>query len=83
MNVAVPSRCRRGFTLLEIMVVVAIMGLIMAMGVPSILSALKKDGMRKAVSDLQDGRHPHGHDQAHDGYHDHDFQKREATPPTG
>jgi type II secretion system protein H len=54
MNAAVSSRCRRGFTLLEIMVVVAIMGLIMAMGVPSILAALKKDGMRKAISDLQD-----------------------------
>ncbi len=54
MNVAGPSRARRGFTLMEVMVVVAIMGMIMAMGVPSILAALKKDGMRKAVSDLQD-----------------------------
>jgi type II secretion system protein H len=54
MNVAGSSRRPRGFTLLEIMVVVAIMGMIMAMGVPSILAALKKDGMRKAVSDLQD-----------------------------
>jgi prepilin-type N-terminal cleavage/methylation domain-containing protein len=44
----------RAFTLIEIMVVVAIMGLIMAMGVPSILASMKKDGMRKAVSDLQD-----------------------------
>lgn len=48
------SKAARGFTLIEIMVVVAIMGLIMAMGLPSILSAIKKDGMRKAISDLQD-----------------------------
>ncbi len=40
------------FTLIEIMIVVAIMGLIAAMGVPSILQSLRKDGMRKAVSDI-------------------------------
>ena len=54
MKAAVPSSSARGFTLIEIMVVVAIMGLIMAMGVPGILSALKKQGMRKAISDIQD-----------------------------
>ena len=54
MKMAVPSTSRRAFTLIEIMVVVAIMGLIMAMGVPSILANFKKDGMRKAISDLQD-----------------------------
>jgi len=42
----------RGFTLMEIMMVVAIMGLVMAMGMPSIMSNMKKEGMRKAVSDL-------------------------------
>ena len=42
------------FTLIEIMVVVAIMGLIAAIGMPSIISALQKDGMRKALSDVQD-----------------------------
>jgi prepilin-type N-terminal cleavage/methylation domain-containing protein len=42
------------FTLVEIMVVVAIIGLIAAMGLPSIIMALQKDGMRKAVSDVQD-----------------------------
>jgi prepilin-type N-terminal cleavage/methylation domain-containing protein len=42
------------FTLIEVMIVVAIMGLIAAMGVPSILQAFRKDGMRKAVSDVMD-----------------------------
>ena len=42
------------FTLIEIMIVVAIMGLIAAIGVPSILQTFRTEGMRKAVSDVQD-----------------------------
>jgi len=51
-----PDRPRGGgaFTLIEIMIVVGIIGLVAAMGVPSILKELQKEGMRKAVSDVED-----------------------------
>jgi type II secretory pathway pseudopilin PulG len=38
--------------LIEIMIVVAIIGLMAAMGLPSMLRMVQKDGMRKAVSDV-------------------------------
>ena len=47
-------RFARAFTLIEIMVVVCIIGLIAAMGLPTLLKSLQKEGMRKAVSDLTD-----------------------------
>lgn len=48
------KKMRRGFTLIEIMIVVGIIGLCAAMGVPAILKAVQKEGMRKALSDLTD-----------------------------
>lgn len=45
---------RRAFTLIELMVVVALMALIAATAVPSIYQLAKKEGMRRAVSDLKE-----------------------------
>lgn len=45
---------KAGFTLIEIMVVVGIMGLILAMGIPSIYQLAKKEGMRRAATDMKD-----------------------------
>ena len=50
--------CRRAslgaFTLIEIMMVVAIIGLVMTMGVPGILRATRQEPMRKAVNDVME-----------------------------
>jgi type II secretion system protein H len=48
------SRRPRGFTLIEIMVVVAIIGLVAAIGLPSIITAVQKTGMRAALSNILD-----------------------------
>lgn len=50
----ITQHVRRAFTLIEIMIVVGILGLVAAMGVPSIVKAFQKEGMRKAVSDVED-----------------------------
>ncbi len=54
MNAPRPSRAASGLTLIEIMLVVAIMGLILTMGIPSIYQLAKKEGMRRAVTDMKD-----------------------------
>jgi prepilin-type N-terminal cleavage/methylation domain-containing protein len=46
------NKFHTAFTMIEIMIVVAIMGLILAMGMPSFVKALHKEGMRKAVDDI-------------------------------
>jgi len=47
-------RARAGFTLIEIMIVVALIGLISATAIPSIYQLSKKTGLRRAISDLRD-----------------------------
>jgi len=49
-----PRSKRAGFSLIEIMVVVGIMGLIALIGIPSIYQMAKKEGMRRAVTDMKD-----------------------------
>jgi prepilin-type N-terminal cleavage/methylation domain-containing protein len=46
------GRPGRAFTLIEIMIVVAILGIVMSMGLPAIYRAQQKEGMRKAVADI-------------------------------
>jgi prepilin-type N-terminal cleavage/methylation domain-containing protein len=41
-----------GFTLIEILIVVGIVGLTLTLGVPAFVKALHKEGMRKAQSDV-------------------------------
>src|SRR5262245_4261816 len=43
---------RRAFTLIEIMIVVGIIGIVMAAGVPTLYRMLKKDGFRQTVNDV-------------------------------
>jgi len=48
------SGSSRAFTLIELMVVVAIMGLILSMGIPSIAKFLNPHGFAKTVNDVVD-----------------------------
>jgi prepilin-type N-terminal cleavage/methylation domain-containing protein len=45
---------RRAFTLIEIMMVVAIIGLVAAMGIPAMLTAMHRSPMSKAVNDVME-----------------------------
>jgi prepilin-type N-terminal cleavage/methylation domain-containing protein len=46
------SRVLRAFTLIEIMVAIAIVAIIMTVAIPFVYQQLKKDGMRQAVDDI-------------------------------
>lgn len=46
------GRARAAFTLIELMVVMAIMAIILTIGIPSFYRLSKKEGMRKAVSEV-------------------------------
>jgi prepilin-type N-terminal cleavage/methylation domain-containing protein len=48
------QRFAAAFTLLELMIVVAIMGVILAAGIPSLYRLAQKEGMRKATSDVME-----------------------------
>jgi len=54
MKIRFPSQFRQAFTLIEIMVVVALMGIICGIAVPNLYQMAKKEGLRRAVSDLKD-----------------------------
>jgi prepilin-type N-terminal cleavage/methylation domain-containing protein len=45
---------RRGFTLMEIMVVVAVMGIVMAAGAPTLYKVLHREGFRKTMNDIRE-----------------------------
>ena len=49
-----PHRASRAFTLIEIMVVVALIALVMTMGLPAIFSATRRDPMTQTIKDLSD-----------------------------
>ena len=47
-----PAIRPKAFTLIEVMMVVAVMGLILAVGIPSLYHMMRKEGMRKALNDV-------------------------------
>src|SRR5204863_7776173 len=49
-----PSTGRAGFTLIEIMMVVGILGMVLAMGMPAFIQSIRKDPLRLAVKDIDD-----------------------------
>ena len=43
-----------GFTLIEIMMVVGILGMVLAMGMPAFIRSIRRDPLRQAVSDIEE-----------------------------
>jgi prepilin-type N-terminal cleavage/methylation domain-containing protein len=54
MKTAAVKNPHRAFTLMEVMMVVAIIGLVLAMGVPALLSARREAPLTKAVNDVME-----------------------------
>ena len=53
-SLSVSCRSIRAFTLVEMMIVIAIVALVLSIGIPSMFRSMNKEGMRKATSDLLD-----------------------------
>lgn len=43
---------RRGFTLIELMIVIGIVAIVMGLGVPTLVRVFRKEALRQAVSDI-------------------------------
>ena len=50
----IPATARNGFTLIEVMMVVGIVGMVLVMGMPAFIQAVRRDPLRQAVSDLEE-----------------------------
>ena len=50
-----PFQTPRAFTLIEIMLAISIAGIIMAIGLPAFVNAMRKEDLRKAVSEVVEG----------------------------
>jgi prepilin-type N-terminal cleavage/methylation domain-containing protein len=50
----IPAIRGGGFTLIEIMMVVGILGMVLAMGMPAFIQFIRRDPLRQAVSDIEE-----------------------------
>src|SRR6185369_16140895 len=50
----IPATARNGFTLIEVMMVVGILGMVLVMGMPAFIQAIKRDPLRQAMSDIEE-----------------------------
>ena len=50
----IPATGEDGFTLIEIMMVVGILGMVLVMGMPAFIQAIRKDPLRQALSDIEE-----------------------------
>ena len=53
-RVQIPATGGGGFTLIEIMMVVGILGMVLVMGMPAFIQSIRKDPLRQAVSDIEE-----------------------------
>src|SRR5438046_4714299 len=50
----IPAIREGGFTLIEIMMVVGILGMVLAMGMPAFVQSIRRDPLRQAVNDIEE-----------------------------